>query len=216
MAHYETHHPPYASGHHLKADIDVTSNGSPPDFPNKFFMDLSYRNYCKSIQDRAGYLEPPPPPPPQSHDYDEAIQSQSITTEQQPGSDYHGGDGAEKSISKYADLYIKNFDSGSALIRARQLDEMQNVVNCDSGGHSAGHDSLHGSSTQAGGGAAVAGNGGSNNGGGNTGSQGGTNDDSSEARNYASSDDMNQTTSSERDDKLGSGSEDEGKFWRNF
>lgn len=111
----------------------------------------------------------------------------------QSGMNSSGGDAAEKSIkaNNYG-AYVKNtFDT----IRARQLDEMQN--NCDMNNHEIGS--------------------GNNNNNNNNGSNklGNVVDEcsSSEMRNYASSDDLNQTMSSERDDKIGSGSDDEGELF---
>lgn len=204
-------------------------------------MDLSYRNYCKNMHDRYSdqhhqqMAAVAAAATPSHHDYDEAIQSQSINQQQlspattiddfttATASHLSHESMAEKSIN----LYIKNFDNGgspsaaaAALIRARQLDEMQS---CDtSGAHeasmiSSGHQHHSGNTINSLGVAANNNNqnsGSTNNSGGTSGGGGGVvaNDDSSEARNYASSDDMNQTTSSERDDKLGSGSEDEGEL----
>lgn len=220
-SHFEPTPPYKTSGTH---DIDITSNGTgSPDLDtaymrsNKLFMDLSYRSYCKSIQERGGNY----PQQQQQHDYDEAIQSQSINSpavdHHVSGADaayqFHHHDTAEKANSKYAELYIKSFDSGggSASIRPRQLDEMQSTTNCDTVVLSnSAHVGSIGASTAANTNAHSSNNNNNNTISSNSNSNN-VNDDSSEARNYASSDEMNQTASSERDDKLGSGSEDEGK-----
>lgn len=211
----------------------------------KYFMDFSYRNYYKNLQDiqggglksttsNPGYEDGPPHLLPNPHhpnsgggggstDYDDGMSSPATINSQQshhqnmsPAHLQHlqsssggtggsismldsnsmdapmehdgkyggGGDISEKGMKSNYDTYMKSFDG---TIRAKQLDEMQN---CDIISHDAN-------------------NGGSAGDGGNklTGDDCG----SADARNYASSDDMNQTTSSERDDKIGSGSEDEGK-----
>lgn len=202
---------------------------------NKYFLDANYRNYCKNIQEiqsnaSLGLAKMFSSP---SKDYDDAMSAsqsggmiQSSNNEDSTdltdlspnhsnknvmngsssvndgsgndATDYHylqshsaqslnsgGGDAAEKSIKANNYGYVKNFDT----IRARQLDEMQN--NCDMNNHEIG-------------------SGNNNN---NNGNKLGSVDEcsSSEMRNYASSDDLNQTMSSERDDKIGSGSDDEGK-----
>lgn len=196
---------------------------------NKYFLDANYRNYCKNIQEiqsnaSLGLAKMFSAP---SKDYDDSIASQipsnnedstdltdlspnhsnknvvNGVVEGNDGTDYHylqshssalttsgGGDSAEKSIkSNNYGAYVKNFDT----IRARQLDEMQN--NCDMNNHEIGS----------------SGNNNNNNNGSNKLGSSVDECSSSEMRNYASSDDLNQTMSSERDDKMGSGSDDEGE-----
>uniref|UniRef100_A0A336MUE8 CSON006305 protein n=2 Tax=Culicoides sonorensis TaxID=179676 RepID=A0A336MUE8_CULSO len=186
---------------------------------NKYFLDANYRNYCKNIQEIQSnannlglakmFSSPNNDNESQSHmipnnsNHDDNSTSQDLTdlspnnqtNKESDSNNYHylqsqsqqqqmllnNGESAEKSIkSNNYGSYMKNFDQ----IRARQLDEMQN--NCDMSNHELGS----------------SGNNGNNN--------GKLMDDTNEMRNYASSDDLNQTMSSERDDKLGSGSEDEG------
>lgn len=119
-----------------------------------------------------------------NHNHGQTQSNTNSTPLSNPSSLGGGNDSAEKSIKANYDTYMKNFDT----IRARQLDEMQN--NCDMNNH---HDLTTGSNNN----------------------KLGNNDEcsSGDIRNYASSDDLNQTMSSERDDKMGSGSDDEGKFF---
>lgn len=185
----------------------------------KYFMDFSYRNYYKNLQDiqggslkASGYDDVQLHHPPNT-DYDDSAQCQpnhqthgsmspanlqhlqsgsamdnnslDVTDQEAAINKYSGvggGDSTEKAIKTNYDAYMKGFDGA---IRAKQLDEMQN---CDMNNH----DTL-----------------GANNG--NAANKLNDECSSSDARNYASSDDMNQTASSERDDKIGSGSEDEGE-----
>lgn len=188
---------------------------------NKYFLDANYRNYCKNIQEiqsnaSLGLAKMFSSPSHQStKDYDETIPSTQMMPNDDSTSDltdlspkngestnidtenYHylqssssslNNESAEKSIKSNNYGYVKNFDT----IRARQLDEMQN--NCDMNNH-------HQES-------------GNNNNNSSSNKLGNVVDEcsSNEMRNYASSDDLNQTMSSERDDKMGSGSDDEGKL----
>lgn len=204
----------------LKSIMDISNGGSGAVGQNpgsKYFMDFSYRNYYKNLQDiQSGAIKPAGGgygDSPHHHSSGNFVED-SLQTVNHPqhGSmspthlqELQGGagnaatiDGNSMDVSDQGnptgsanDLTEKtmkaNYDSYmkgfDGTIRAKQLDEMQN---CDINNHD-----------------------------GNNGSAGGKLTDecgSSDARNYASSDDMNQTTSSERDDKIGSGSEDEGEL----
>ncbi|XP_063697979.1 retinal homeobox protein Rx [Culicoides brevitarsis] len=184
---------------------------------NKYFLDANYRNYCKNIQEiqsNANLAKMFSGTSSQQEHQDDSsdltdLSPKNVTVlngshdERVDGAsapDYHylqsqssqsqHNDAAEKSIkpNNYG-AYVKNqFDT----IRARQLDEMQN--NCDMNNH---HEMGNNNNNN-------------NNNNGSSANKLANVDEcsSSEMRNYASSDDLNQTMST--DDKMGSGSEDEG------